>query len=314
MPCAMSVVARLHALPLLLFLAGGCLSLPEKENREEAETQPLPGKLFEDASAGVESALARAGVSLAELPGDLADPMPGEGEFIEGGVLPTELPELGEDLEEALPEELGGGGSPDAPGGWHRSAERAIAIARARGLPLVIWFANPVTGPLDERLGAKVLFDPAVARVLSRQAAGLRIDFGNETTRRSAYYQNFRKKYKITGYPTLVFLQPDGTEVVRQIGFTPGTEAARIQNFGLAVERAAKAWENRKNDLERTGFRTWKDRSGRAFFAKPLRREEKRIVLIDPYRRIYRVPLERLAHESLVDALDLPGIAPGRKE
>lgn len=310
----MSAVSRLLFFPLLLCLAGGCLSLPKKQDGEDSDAGVLPGKLFEDASAGVESALARAGVSLAELPGDLAEPMPGEGEFIEGGALPTELPELGEDLEENLPVEMAGGGSQDAPGGWHRSSERAIAVARGRGIPLVIWFANPSTGPLDERLGAKVLFDPAVARVLSRQAAGLKIDFGNETTRRSGYYQNFRKKYKVTGYPTLVFLQPDGIEVARQIGFAPGTEAARIQNFGLAVERADKAWQNRKKDLEKSGFRTWKDRSGRTFFAKPLRREEQEIILIDPYRRIYRVPLERLAHESLVDALDLPGTGTDRKE
>jgi hypothetical protein len=310
----MSTVARLFAIPVLLCLAGGCLSLPEKEDREGTEAGPLPGKLVEDASAGVESALARAGVSLAELPGELAEPMPGETAFIDGGALPAELPELGEDLEEILPEGLAGGELQTAPGGWHRSGQRAISLARGRGVPLVIWFANPTTGPLDERLGAKVLFDPDVARTLSRQAAGLKIDFGNETTRRSDYYQSFRKKYKITGYPTLVFLQPDGTEVTRQIGFTPGTEAARVQNFGLAVERAAKAWENRKKDLEKSGFRNWKDRSGRTFFAKPLRRETKEIILIDPYRRIFRVPLERLAHESLVDALELPAVGPGRKE
>ena len=309
----MSPVARFFLVPLLLPLAG-CLSLPEKKDPESSGTEPLPGKLFEDASAGVESALARAGVSLAELPGDLAEPMPGEDWAMESGALPTELPELGEDLEEILPEELTGGESREAPGGWHRSGERAIAQARGRGIPLVIWFANPTTGPLDERLGAKVLFDPVVAGVLSRQAAGLKIDFGNETTRRSNYYQSFRKKYRVTGYPTLVFLQPDGTEVTRQVGFTPGTEAARIQNFGAAVERAARAWQNRKKDLEKTGFRTWKDRSGRAFFAKPLRREAKVVVLIDPYRRIYRVPLERLAHESLVDALDIPIVDSARKQ
>ncbi|MFM7180382.1 MAG: hypothetical protein ACKO2G_02805 [Verrucomicrobiales bacterium] len=310
----MPTLVRLCACLLSCCLAGGCLSLPRKESRDDAEVGTLPGKLVEDASAGVESALARAGVSLADLPEDLAAPMPGEGAVVEGGVLPTELPELGEDLEETLPEVLLGGESADAPGGWHRSGERALELARGRGVPLVIWFANPTTGPLDERLGIKVLFDPAVSRLLSRQAVGLKIDFGNETTRLSNYYQAFRKKYKVTGYPTLVFLQPDGTEVTRQIGFAAGTEAARIQNFGFAIERAAKAWQNRKKDLEKSGFKTWKDRSGRTFFAKPLRREGKEMVLIDPYRRIYRVPLERLAHESLVDALDIQEPAPSRKE
>lgn len=310
----MPIRARLVLLALLPLLAAGCFSLPENPDQQAAESAPLPGKLIEDASAGVESALARSGVSLAELPDGLAEPMPGEGAIIEGGILPTELPELGEDMEEILPTELTDDESRDAPGGWHRSGERAIERARSRNIPLVIWFANPTTGPLDDRLGAKVLFDPAVARTLSRQAAGLKIDFGNETTRRSSYYQSFRKKYKITGYPTLVFLQPDGTEVARQVGYAPGTETARIQNFDSTVARAATAWENRKKDLAKSGFRTWKDRSGRSFFAKPLRREAKEIVLIDAYRRIYRVPLERLSHESLVDALDLPATPSTRKE
>lgn len=314
MPCPMSTAARLFASPLLLFLAAGCLSLPKKGSKGAVEDARLPGKMFENASTGVESALARAGVTLTDLPENLAEPMPGEGEVIEGGTLPTELLELTGDLEEALSQELAGGAAQNAPGGWNRSGERAILDARAHGKPLVIWFANPTAGPLDERLGARVLFDPSVAQTLARHAVGLKIDFGNEVTRRSDYYQSFRKKYKITGYPTLVFLQPDGTEVTRQIGFAPGTEAARIQNFGLAVERAAKAWKDRKNDLKKSGFQTWKDRSGRSFFAKALRREGGTIVLIDPFRRIYRVDLERLTHESLVDALDVPGTDSERKE
>lgn len=309
----MSTAHRLHAL-LLACLSAGCLGLPEDGKNQASENRPGPEKGIEDATDGVANALARAGVTLAELPTELAEPMPGEGGRIEEGLLPMELPELGEDLEEILPETVAGGGPDAAPGGWHRSGETAIRIARGRGIPLVIWFANPVAGPLDDRLGAQVLFTPAVSRVLARQAVGLRIDFGNETTRQSDYYQAFRKKYRITGYPTLVFLQPDGTEVTRQIGFSPGTEEARAQNFAYAVDQTAKAWQNRKNDLGKTGFQTWKDRSGRAVFAKLLRREENEIILIDPYRRVFRVPLERLAHESFVDAMEAQGNLSGRKE
>lgn len=299
---------------LLACLGAGCLGLPKPGTNQAAAGKPEPGKLVEDASDGVQSALARAGVTLAELPDDLAAPMPGDTALPEGGLLPMELPELGEDLEEILPEMATGSPADAAPGGWHRSGETAIRLARGRGLPLVIWFANPVAGPLDEQLGAKVLYTPETARVLARQAIGLRIDYGNETTRRSGYYQAFRKKYKVTGYPTLLFLQPDGSEVTRQTGFSPGTEEARVQNFAHAVDQAARAWQNRKNDLGKSGFRTWHDQSGRAFFAKPLRREADGIVLIDPYRRVFRVPLERLAHESLVDALEVPGSDSPRKE
>ncbi len=258
----------------------------------------------EDAGDGTTAALARAGVSLTDLP-ELGEGMPGDMFPPDDGLLPSTLPEYVEGMDDVLPGMADSGSSlPDAPGGWHRSGQSALREARAKNRPIVLWFANTQAGPLDNQIGAQVLFQPAVAKTLAETAVGLRIDFGSDTTRKSSYYQAFRKRYKITGFPTLVFLQPDGAETGRQVGFSPGTAEARIQNVQRSAEKASEAWKKRQSDLSKVGFRTWIDRQERKFFAKALRRDRSEAVLIDPFRQVFRVPLVRFSHESLVDLLD----------
>ena len=230
---------------------------------------------------------------------------------IEPGILPDSLPELlpGEDgladWEEENPAESV---LRDEPGGWTRSGTLAIRRAREKDLPLVFWLSNTAASPLDTLLGTEVLFTPEMAKRLHHTAIGLHVDYANETVRRSAYYKSIQRRYRPKGYPTLLILLPDGTEILRRSGYIKGTAKGWFQRFDDDLERAQAAWEKRKNDLKSAGFQTWTDRQGRKFFAKAIRRDTQDATLIDPYKRVFVVPLERFSHESLVDILD--GLAP----
>lgn len=300
LPSGIRNFLRLMVLPSLIVLPMACRNPGEKPAADPGAASNFKGS--EDAGAGTEAALARAGVSLADLP-DLESALPTDALPPEDGLLPTSLPEYVEGMEDRLTDAQGEE-SPEAPGGWHRSGRSALRAARAQDRPLVIWFCNTQAGPLDNQLGSQVLQRPETQKVLSEKAVGLKIDFANDTTRKSSYYQSFRKRYKITGYPTLVFVQPDGAEASRQFGYSPSTAEARVQNFERAAVKAGEAWKNRKIELGKIGFCHWTDRDGRKFFAKALRRDARMAVLIDPYRQVFRVPLERFSHESLVDLLD----------
>jgi hypothetical protein len=280
-----------------------CRHAPEAKSGDEAKADTK-------ANAERDALLAQAGVSLADLP--LAEPMPGEpmdGGMLppDDGLLPASLPEFIPGVDDLMPDwdaEPAGADALATPGGWMRSGTDAIRLARQKQLPLVVWLANTKAGPLDDLIGAQVLFTPEVTAALKRSAVPLRIDYGNDSTRKNAYYNAFRTRYKVKGYPCLLILLPDGTEVFRRMGYTRGTAEARVQTLQSDLAKAAEAWKKRKIDLEKSGFRNWSDRTGGVFFAKALRRDDQQAVLIDPFRRVFRVPLARFSHESLVDLLD----------
>ena len=171
------------------------------------------------ANAERDALLAQAGVSLADLP--LAEPMPGEpvdGGMLppDDGLLPASLPEFIPGVDDLMPDwdaEPVGADALATPGGWMRSGSDAIRLARQKQLPLVVWLANTKAGPLDDLIGAQVLFVPEVTKPLKQNAVPLRIDYGNDSTRKNPYYNAFRTRYKVKGYPCLLILLPDGTEV-----------------------------------------------------------------------------------------------------
>lgn len=312
----MSIRILPYRLWIAVALCGGMVAC-----RHAPEGKPDAGaKSKTSATPERDALLAQAGVSLADLP--MAGPMPGDaaisGDLLppDDGLLPSSLPEFIPGVDNLLPDWDADPAGADAlamPGGWLRSGTEAIRLARQKQVPLVVWLANTKAGPLDDLIGAQVLFTPAATKLLKEGAVPLRVDYGNDSTRKSTYYNAFRLRYKVKGYPCLLILMPDGTEVFRRMGYSRDTAEARLQTLQSDIAKAAEGWKKRKIDLGKSGFRNWSDRSGGIFFAKALRRDDQQAVLIDPFRKVFSVPLARFSHESLVDLLDSLKVAPTKE-
>lgn len=220
-------------------------------------------------------------------------------------LLPDELPTFGE---EGIADELPGwdnapGPEVVGPGGWMRSGADAIARAQAAEKPLVFWISDRRSGA-DMMLANEVGSSLPLAETLRAKAVGLRVDFADEAVRRSPYYTALRDRFKPRGAPTVLVLQPDGTESARYTGYRKGTAEGWVQRLGRDLDQAAEAWQARKRELGKSGFRTWTDRSGRTFFGKAVRREGDEVLLVDVFRHRYRVRLDRFTNENIVDLLD----------
>ena len=245
--------------------------------------------------------------------GDVAEELPGAPASAEelaamaqlDKLLPSELPTLGE---EGIADELPGwenAPGPEAvgPGGWMRSGADAIARAQAAERPIVFWISDQRSSA-DLLLANEVGSSPPLAETLRAKAVGLRVDFADEAVRRSPYYTALRDRFKPRGAPTVLVLQPDGTESARYTGYRKGTAEGWVQRLGRDLDQAAEAWQARKRELGKSGFRTWTDRTGRTFFGKAVRREGDEVLLVDVFRHRYRVRLDRFANENIADLLD----------
>lgn len=266
---------------LLLLLAAGCRTTPPADPDAAGEGEEAEADDLSDADLAL----------LAGAEGQLPDALP---EFVEGG-------------EELDAWDTG----PDAPaGGWLRSGEVAKSRARLAGLPLVVWMSHGKSGP-DQMLAAEVM-GTGMRQRLDRSAIGLRIDYSNDEVRRSKYYRTIRDRYEPRGFPTVLVILPDGTEVARRTGYEQNTAEEWLRVIDADIAVATKRWQKRLDQLRGQGFRTWRNRTGREFFGRALGVDDEVADFIDPYGGRWRVPLAELENESLTDLLDK--FPPGGRE
>ena len=109
---------------------------------------------------------------------------------------------------------------------------------------VLIDFYTTWCGPC-KMLDRQTWTDPDVRKWLAKNTLALKIDAEKEV--------DLAKKYKIQGYPTILFLKPDGTEIDRIVGFRPPDQFLEEARGALggkdAVARAKEKLEaGHKND------------------------------------------------------------------
>lgn len=110
--------------------------------------------------------------------------------------------------------------------------EEALALAQKTGKPLLVDFFGIWCPPCNE-LDSKV-FPTSTFSKASEGFVRLKLDVD------AAVSWAWKAKYKIGGYPTLLFLTPEGEEIGRVVGYLPAdllatrlAEAASRKNIGL---------------------------------------------------------------------------------
>jgi thioredoxin:protein disulfide reductase len=139
-------------------------------------------------------------------------------------------------VDDAVARRIGeAGGVPSAAAiAWTPYSEAAVAEAAAAGKPVFIDSYADWCIPCKEMDGRT--FNQPEVIAASRGFVMLKADL----TRRSGAVDAFYKKYGVKGVPTLIFLKPDGTEIMdlRGTGYEP--KDAFLEKMSRALELAGK--------------------------------------------------------------------------
>lgn len=150
---------------------------------------------------------------------------------------------------------------------WKQSAAEAIEQARLTGKPLLVFFTSQHSAAALAMERTMVLAEEF--RVLTEQSfIPLRIDFSDQETQRSEFYKAFKERMEPRGYPTMLVILPDGTEITRLSGYKTDYQEGYIKRLQLAVDQSRKAVEQRRDKMTKEGYRLWTDKKEAEVFAK----------------------------------------------
>jgi thiol-disulfide isomerase/thioredoxin len=109
----------------------------------------------------------------------------------------------------------------------------ATEAAKAEGKLVFVDFFTTWCGPC-KTLDAQTWTDAKVGELLGAKTVPLKLDAEKEGL-------DAAKRYKVTAYPTLLLIKPDGTEVDRVVGFRPPTEFLADFNQLLLLAQSGKS-------------------------------------------------------------------------
>ncbi len=192
---------------------------------------------------------------------------------------------------------------------WQLSYNAAQRLAYAEGKPLLIWFTNSRMSPICKRLDTEVLSTHEFKNWSEDHVVKLRVDLSpNEPSRKLRdkkvkYAQALRKKFGISGNPTMLVLDLHGQAFGRYRGYSKGEGAYYLGRLKQAAQTVNEDYFQWYPKMKQRGYRKWKGRNGVELFAKLLRYEEGRLQVVEPNGR------KTIITESNLSAKDRAWIA-----
>lgn len=202
----------------------------------------------------------------------------------------------------------------DHKGPWERSVRQARKASIRQGKPLLLWFTDSKRSPRCRQLDQELFSQPDFQQWASTELIRMRVDESEELddsennlgeaesmrVRHAAYVQRLKNRYKVLGYPTLILLDPTGRLIGNYRGYRKGEANliwGRIKQASVASEHAYRIW---RDDLERKGYRDWRDLKGRKVFAKLTHYADGTLTLIEPDGTRSRTHEQKLSVEDRV--------------
>jgi len=132
-----------------------------------------------------------------------------------------------------------------AAAGWLTSLEAARAAAKQSNRPILADFTGSDWCPWCVRLKKEVFSTPEFGRWAAQNVVLLELDFPRskqQSPALKAQNENLAKKYNVSGFPTVVFFEADGTEVGRS-GYLEGGPAKWLEKADTILASRPKPEE-----------------------------------------------------------------------
>lgn len=186
--------------------------------------------------------------------------------------------------------------APKRRGPWEQSETIARRMAVREGKPVLIWFTDSARSPMCKALAGELLNTPDFGQWASEKLIRMKVDsnivvddpdisLGDKETRlveMRHYVNRLRKQYKVLGNPVMVLCAPSGEVLGRYRGYKRGEADYHwglIKQGEAASAVSYRAW---RGELEKKGYREWRDRADRKVFAKLVAYSDGTLSLIEP--------------------------------
>lgn len=180
---------------------------------------------------------------------------------------------------------------------WRPSVTEVMRDARKQG-KLVMVFATHNAVDAANQMESSLLSTPNFVRTIGSSLLLLRIDYADADTKRSQTYIDLKSKLNIRGFPNLSILQPDGKVLLRLSGYTSDSKGRYLQSIKDTLEHAPQILEKRRKDMEGSGYRNWKDKSGTPIFAKLKTVDANMLTFTTEWGEEFKTFLTRLSPED----------------
>lgn len=110
---------------------------------------------------------------------------------------------------------------------WTTDYKAALATAKAENRPILLEFTGSDWCPPCKRLAKNILSTDSFQGFAEDNLVLVKLDFPRnkpQTDEVRAQNQELKAEYKIRGYPTIVLLDSEGSELARKVGY-PGGDA-----------------------------------------------------------------------------------------
>lgn len=114
---------------------------------------------------------------------------------------------------------------------WQTNYEAALAKAKASAKPVFVEFTGSDWCPPCQMLSREILEQKAFKEYAAKNLVLLELDYPmNKEQSEDLKKQNqeLSEKYAIQGFPTVIFLDAEGKELGRHVGYLPGGPDAMI--------------------------------------------------------------------------------------
>lgn len=176
---------------------------------------------------------------------------------------------------------------------WRRSGADAIAEAKRKGLPLLIFFTHRSSNTAQDMDAA--LSSTAELTSDTPRFVPVRIDFSEKITETSDYYRSLRDRYKPRGFPVLILALPDGMELTRQTGCSKDWVTGAKRWLDDAASRAQSGVTLHRKHLEAQKYRLWKNSDGQEIFAKLESQDANKLVFTNEWGETIHTFVNRLS-------------------
>ena len=188
---------------------------------------------------------------------------------------------------------------------WMTNYDKALALSKKSGKPVLANFTGSDWCHYCVKLHDEVFKTKEFSAWAKDNVILLEVDYPRSKpmdAKVKKQNESLKSKFEISGYPTVLFLDPKGNRIGNRSGYYAGGPdnwtTIASQNISAYLDSPSDIREAAAKAGEIKNFRTWTSADGREIVAKMISKTDKIVTIQMKNGRVFRLPLEKLSEED----------------